>query len=184
MTLDDSDRLKVLEELESGDLDFSQALSALQGAAGVDGEQAPSPSTTRRWHLWWLIPFYFGSVSAALGIVFAFQGGWWWLLAAPLILIGILLAVLALASTRSPWLHVRVYNPERAWPKTIGISVPVPFRFAAWVIRTFGVFIPDLDEHAVAELLLAFELGRMADQPLNMELNDPDSATRVEIYLG
>ncbi len=184
MTQDEEDRLKVLEQLESGDLDFSQALSALQGAAQTSEEEIPKAAPTRRWHLWWLIPFYFGAVSAALGIVLAFQGGWWWLLAAPLILIGFALAILALASTRSPWLHVRIHNPERVWPRTIGISIPVPFRFAAWVIRTFGMFIPNLDEQAVAELLMAFELGRMVDQPLNMEINDPDSATKVEIYLG
>jgi len=52
------------------------------------------------------------------------------------------------------------------------------------VIRAFGPFIPNLDEQAVADLLMAFELGRMIDEPLNMEFNDPNSATRVEVFLG
>ena len=186
MTQSDAERLKVLEQLESGELNFDQALGELIGAAKESSsvEASAAPPTKRRWNIWWLLPFYFGVVAIGGGIVLGFQGGGWWLLAAPLLLAGIALTLLALASTRSPWLHVRIHNPERNWPKTIGISIPVPFRFAAWAIRAFGSLIPNVNEQAVAELLLAFELGRMIDEPLNMELNDPDSATRVEIFLG
>lgn len=183
MMQSDAERSKILEQLDSGELDFDQALSELIGAAedGSTGEATAAPPMTRRS---WLLPFYFGIVATAAGIVLAFQGGWWWLLAAPLLVGGVALTILALASRRSPWLHVRIHNSERSWPQTIGISTPIPFRFAAWAIRTFGALIPSLDEQAVSELLKAFELGRMVDQPLNMELNDPDSVTRVEIFLG
>ncbi len=186
MMQDDAERLKVLEQLEAGALDFDQALAELTGAARESSseEDTAAQPDTRRWHIWWLLPFYFGVVAIGGGIVLAFQGGGWWLLAAPLLLAGVVLTLLALASTRSPWLHVRIHNPERNWPKTIGISIPIPFRFAAWAIRAFGPLIPNMDEQAVAELLMAFELGRMIDEPLNMELNDPNSATRVEIFLG
>jgi hypothetical protein len=186
MTQSDAERLKVLEQLESGELNFDQALGELIGAAKERSseEASAAPPAKRRWNIWWLLPFYFGVVAIGASIVLAFQGGGWWLLAAPLLVAGIALTLLALASTRSPWLHVRIHNPERNWPKTIGISIPVPFRFAAWAIRAFGSLIPNLDEQAVAELLLAFELGRMIDEPLNMELNDPNSATRVEVFLG
>jgi len=186
MTHDDAERLKVLEQLEAGELDFDQALGELNGAANESSPKAAPAAKpdTRRWHIWWLLPFYFGVVALAGGIVLAFQGGWWWLLAAPLLLAGGVLTLLALASTRSPWLHVRIHNPERGWPKTFGFSIPIPFRFAAWSLRAFGSLIPNVDEQAVAELLMAFELGRLVDEPLNMELNDPNSATRVEIFLG
>jgi hypothetical protein len=210
MTQSDAERLKVLEQLESGELDFNQAMSELTGTAqaGSAGGTSSSPASsapaassaslvspvsfassapsaaTRRWARWWLLPFYFGVLAIGGGIVLANQGGGWWLLAVPLLLGGAMLTLLALASTRSPWLHVRIHNPERNWPRTIGISIPVPFRFAAWAMRSFGSLIPNLDEQAVGELLMAFELGRMIDEPLNMEFNDPDSATRVEIFLG
>jgi hypothetical protein len=186
MTHNDFERLKVLEQLESGELDFDQALGELIGAAKEDSSEAASeaPPTRKRWRLWWLLPFYFGVVAIGGGIVLANQGGGWWLLAVPLLLGGAVLTLLALASTRSPWLHVRIHNPERKWPRTIGFSIPIPFRFAAWAMRSFGTLIPNVDEQAVAELLMAFELGRMIDEPLNMELNGPNSATRVEIILG
>ena len=186
MTQSDAERLKVLEQLESGELDFYQALGELIGAATEGTSEAPSKAapTRKRWHLWWLLPFYFGVVAIGGGIVLANQGGGWWLLAAPLLFGGAALTLLALASTRSPWLHVRIHNPERNWPRTIGFSIPIPFRFAAWAMRSFGTLIPNVDEQAVDELLMAFELGRMVDEPLNMELNDPNSATRVEIFLG
>ena len=191
MTQSDAERLKVLEALESGELDFDQAMRELIGAAQAgsaggtsSSSDSAAPPTRKRWHLWWLLPFYFGIVAISGGIVLANQGGGWWLLAAPLLLGGAVLTLLALASTRSPWLHVRIHNPERNWPRTIGFSIPIPFRVAAWAMRSFGTLIPNLDEQAVAELLMAFELGRMIDEPLNMELNDPNSATRVEIFLG
>ena len=183
MTHSDAERLKVLEQLESGELNFDQALGELIGAATSEAASEASP-TRKRWRLWWLLPFYFGVVAIGGGIVLAIQGGGWWLLAAPLLLGGAVLTLLALASTRSPWLHVRIHNPERNWPRTIGFSIPIPFRFAAWALRSFGTLIPNVDEQAVAELLMAFELGRMIDEPLNMELNDPNSATQGEIILG
>ena len=115
MTQSDAERLKVLEQLESGELDFDQALGELIGAATEGTSEAPSKAapTRKRWHLWWLLPFYFGVVAIGGGIVLANQGGGWWLLAAPLLLGGAVLTLLALASTRSPWLHVRIHNPER-----------------------------------------------------------------------
>ncbi len=206
MTQSDDERLKVLEQLESGELDFDQAMSELMGAAqassagGISsspggtssspgatssssGATSSSPAT-RRWGHWWLLPFYFGVVAIGGGIVLANQGGGWWLLAVPLLLGGAMLTILALASTRSPWLHVRVTNPARAWPKTIGISLPVPMRFAAWAVRTIGPFIPNLDEQAIAEMLMAFELGRMMDEPLHVEIDDGESGEHVEIFLG
>ena len=183
MTHSDAERLKVLEQLEAGELNFDQALGELIGAAKEEpSDEVPEAPPTRRRS--WLLPFYFGVVAIGGGIVLANQGGGWWLLAAPLLLGGTVLTLLALASTRSPWLHVRIHNPERNWPRTIGFSIQIPFRFAAWAIRSFGTLIPNVDEQAVAELLMAFELGRMIDEPLNMELNDPNSATRVEIILG
>lgn len=182
MTQSEAERLKVLERLESGELNFDQALSELNGVPPA--EDASSPAATRRWRYSWLLPFYFGVLAMGLGIVVAYQGGWWWLLGAPLLLSGAVLTILALASRRSPWLHVRIHNPSRTWPKTIGISIPVPVRFAAWSVRTIGPFIPNLDEQAMAEMLLAFELGRRIDEPLHVEIDDSDSGQRVEIYLG
>ncbi len=208
MTQSNADRLKVLEQLESGELDFDQALSELKGAAQADGTssspgaispspggtssspsatsssagETPSSSTaTRIWGRWWLLPFYLGVLALGLGIVVANLGSWWWLLAVPLLLSGALLTILALASRRSPWLHVRVTNPARAWPKTIGISLPVPTRFAAWAVRAIGPFIPNLDEQAIAEMLI---LGGMMDEPLHVEIDDGDSGERIEIFLG
>jgi len=182
MTQSDVERLRVLEQLESGDLDFDQALSELNEVPPV--EEASPPTMTRRWRHWWLLPFYFGILAIGLGVVGLYQGGWWWLPAAPLLLAGAVLTVLALASTRSPWLHVRIYRPARAWPKTFGISLPLPMRFAAWLVRTIGPFVPNLDEQALAKTLLAFELGRTVDEPLHVEINNSDSGGRVEIYLG
>jgi len=132
MTQSDAERLKVLEQLESGELDFDQALGELIGAATSD-EVSEAPPARRRS---WLLPFYFGVVAIGGGIVLANQGGGWWLLAAPLLLGGAVLTLLALASTRSPWLHVRIHNPERNWPRTIGFSIPIPFRFHCFPVNT------------------------------------------------
>jgi len=185
MTQSDAERLKVLEQLESGDLNFDQALIELQGPSSArPADGASSTADTRRWRHRWLLPFYFGVLATGLGIAAAYQGEWWWLLAAPLLLGGVVLTVLALASTRSPWLHVRITNPSRNWPKTVGISIPVPVRFAAWSVRTIGPLIPNLNEQAIAEMLMALELGRMMEEPLHVEFDNCDSGERVEIYLG
>jgi hypothetical protein len=137
--------------------------------------------TRGRWRNWWLIPFTAGVIGSAFGIWLAQQGGWWWLLAGPSLLVGILITLLSLASIRSPWVHVRIKNPDRSWPHTFGISLPIPTQLAAWILRTFGPMIPQLEATAIDELLMALS---SEGTPLHMEVDAGPGGERIEVFIG
>lgn len=192
MTKDD--RLHVLERLESGELNVDQALGELAGAAESDssgparegwaeGQVIPEWISTS-WKYWWMLPFTIGVVLTGTGVWLAQYGGWWWLLAGPALVIGVPLTLVAVASTSSPWLHVRVQNRKGSWPRTVGVSIPIPARPLAWVLRVFGSRIPKLRDTALDEVVLALEEGGANSAPLHVEVDEGPEGERIEVYIG
>jgi hypothetical protein len=92
--------------------------------------------------------------------------------------------MLSLASTQSPWVHVRIHERHGRWPKTFGISLPIPARPAAWILRRLGSRIPQLRDTAVDELLLALDRGRYEGTPLHVEVDEGPNGERIEVYIG
>jgi hypothetical protein len=111
-------------------------------------------------------------------------GGWWWLLAAPMLLAGGTILILLLASLGSPWVHVRVDTGQKSWPRRIAISLPLPLRISAWGLRTFGVYIPGLENTSLDELLVELEGSLSKGHPIQIEVEEGDSGERIQVYLG
>lgn len=175
----------VLDQLEKGAIDVEQAIQHLSG----EGERAQSvksspPKAPRRWRAWWLIPFSIGIGLTVAGAGVATVGGWWWLLAGPLLLVGILLLTLAAATSSSPWVHVRVDTGQESWPRRIAISLPIPVRLTAWILRTFGHRIRGFEGTGIDELLLALDEGLLSDSPIFVEVYEGEGGEKVEVYLG
>jgi hypothetical protein len=178
-------RNRILSQLEEGRIDVDEAIRRLEvGEEPAFSGRGPQSAGARPWAGWWLMPFVAGLGLAALGAWPAAVGGWWWLCAGALLPLGVSLSVIGIASRRSPWVHVRVRTGQQRWPKRIAISLPVPVRSAAWVLRRMGPRWAGLGGTAVDELLLALDASLTAQAPILVEVDRVKSGENVRVYLG
>ena len=175
---------EILNQLEDGVIDVEEAVRQLMGEEETPQVKAKPTQVPRPWRAWWLIPFSIGLGLTAAGAGVATLGGWWWLCAGPLLLVGISLLTLAAATIRSPWVHVRVDTGNERWPRRIAISLPLPIRFTAWVLRVFGHRVKGLDQTAIDELLLALNEGVSSEEPIFVEVDEDSAGEKVQVYLG
>ncbi len=139
---------------------------------------------------WWIIPFWIGVAGTVMGgslmygswssrgIGFGFIASW-----IPF-LIGIGLLILGWNSRTGPWLHIRVQQKPGEKPERIAISFPIPNRFFAWSLKTFGSFIPKMNLSSADEILLSLGNYSQGDTPLTIDVNDSDDGEKVKIYIG
>jgi hypothetical protein len=144
---------------------------------------------TRKWRRWWWIPLTVGisiTVISGLLMTLAYQnsgfGFWFACLWFPLLL-GVIIISLAAASRTTRWLHVRVHQEPGEWPRTIAISLPIPIRFTAWLLRIFKPYIHGMDKTSLDEVILALEKVS-PDQPFYVTVDEGESGERVEVYIG
>jgi hypothetical protein len=158
-----------------------------------DTKAPPIPSEfdaeTRKWRSWWWIPLTIGvSITVVSGLLMflAFQssgfGFWFACLWIPLLL-GVVIMSLAAASRTTRWLHVRVHQEPGEWPRTIAISLPIPIRFTAWLLRIFKPYIHGMDKTSLDEVILALE-KTSPDQPFYVKVDEGESGEKVEVYIG
>jgi hypothetical protein len=149
------------------------------------------PLGFKKWGAFWLVPLSIGVVVTVIsglllsaGIRGAWNGFWLFCLWIPLVL-GILAMLLGWSSRTARWLHVRVNTGQDEWPRRVAISLPLPLRTSAWVMRYFGHYIPGLDDIPVPihEAILALQDSLTPDEPLYVKVDDRDGE-RVEVFIG
>ncbi len=200
--------IRLLNSLPT-ELEGSEAAPLSAGAAKVE-EPSPAPEVsveepspeakavppvaefeneTRKWRSWWWIPLSAGiTITAISGLlmVLAYQnsgfGFWFACLWLPLLL-GVVIISLAAASRTTRWLHVRVHQQPGEWPQTIAISLPIPIRFTAWLVRIFRPYIHGMDRTSIDEVILALEKVS-PDQPFYVKVDEGESGEKVEVYIG
>lgn len=139
---------------------------------------------------WWIIPFWIGVAITVLGgsllyLAWSNHGiGIGFIAAWIPFLIGVGLLVLGWNSRTGPWLHIRVQQKPGEKPERISISFPIPNRFFAWSLRTFGSFIPDMNLSGADEILLALGNYSQGGPPLTIDVDDSDDGEKVKIYIG
>ncbi|NJD58285.1 MAG: hypothetical protein C3F13_00965 [Anaerolineales bacterium] len=146
-------------------------------------------SETRKWRRWWWIPLSIGiviTVVSGLLMYTAYQnsgfGFWFACLWFPLLL-GVIIISLAATSRTTRWLHVRVHQEPGEWPRTIAISLPIPIRFTAWILRLVKPHIDNFDNANLDELVLALE-KTSPEQPIYVKVDEGDTGEKVEVYIG
>jgi hypothetical protein len=174
--------MDILQQLEDGEINADQALKMMDGSV-------PEPSTVsdvpqKKWWAWWLVPFSLGMAAAAVGYGLSQLGGVWWICAGPLLVIGGLVMVLAVLTIQSPWVHIRVHTGQDSWPKRIAISLPLPLRLTAQILRWFSPRIGAFDQTTVDELIIALEGNVSSDTPITIQVDEGESGERVEVFLG
>ncbi len=170
--------------------------NATPAAQVVEETAAPQPGSSfafdegvKKWRRWWWIPLTAGiviTVVSGLLMFLAYQasgfGFWFACLWFPLLL-GVVVISLAATSRTMRWLHVRVQQSPGEWPQTIAISLPVPIRFTAWVLRTFRRYIPNMEKTNLDEVILALE-KTSPNQPFYVKVDEDESGEKVEVFIG
>jgi hypothetical protein len=144
-------------------------------------------STVRRL---WQIPLWIGviiTILSAWGMFALVQAAnlnfWFYCLSAPLLL-GVLVIVAAVGSRKARWLFVDVHQKPGGKPARIFLGFPLPLKLAAWFLRTFGRYIPDLKKTNVDEVIQVVETGFTGEEPLVINVDEGDDGERVQVYIG
>jgi len=147
-------------------------------------------ASAQKWRRWWWIPLWVGVgitvISAGL-MYWAYTAnngfGFWFACTWFPFLLGVAIMALAWASRTARWLHVRVHQAEDERPRNIAISMPLPIRFTAWIVRTFRKFIPNMEGINIDEMILALE-KTSPNTPLSVHVDEGENGERVEVYIG
>lgn len=187
---------ETIPQVEPGKTTLAGAASAPEvveepPASSTKASSAPLEfdESINKWRRWWWVPLTVGiiiTVTSGSLMFLAYQrsgfGFWFACLWFPLLL-GVLVISLAAASRTTRWLHVRVHQEPGEWPKTIAISLPVPIRFVAWLLRVFRPHIPNMDKTSLDEVILALD-KTSPEQPFYVKVDEGESGEKVEVYIG
>lgn len=156
-------------------------------------ELEPVPDVSediRKWKRWWMVPMWIGvGIAAIFGLVlfFIYQSrgvGFWFACMLPPFIAGLFVILVAVFTRNSPWLHVRVHQAPGEKPQRISISFPLPLRFAGWVMRTFGVFIPGVEMKGIDELITTLGSSATPETPLFIDVDEGEGGEKVQVFLG
>ncbi len=197
-TISPEEGMKLIEAIgeswENSEMEYSIAKAELEGSfepnEANEYTQEVDQDHFNNLKSWWIIPFWIGVAITVMGgslmywawsahgIGFGFVASW-----IPF-LIGVGLLVLGWNSRTGPWLHIRIQQKPGEKPGRIAISFPIPNRFFAWSLRTFGSFIPNMNLSGADEILLALGNYSQGDTPLTIDVDDSDDGEKVRIYIG
>jgi len=135
----------------------------------------------------WIYPAMAGGgllvVGAALmGLFYAANAATGWRVCCgwvPMI-VGLLVALLALWSRTARWLHLRISEQGK---RKMAFSFPLPLTLTAWVVRIAQRFVPQLKETAVDEVIIALR-DSDRDEPFSVDVQDGEDGERVQVYIG
>ncbi len=197
-TINAQEGLKLIEALgetqDNLDEEYLLAKARLEEGtepeAGDEFDPQPIVEDLEKWKKWWIIPFWIGVGITIFGAALMYWAWSAWeisfgfILAWIPFLLGIGILVLGWNSRTGPWLHLRIQQKPGDKPKRISISFPLPIRFFAWSLRTFGNLIPGLNATGVDEIILALGESAHAETPLFIDVNEGDEGEQVKIYIG
>ena len=138
----------------------------------------------------WRIPLWIGvgiTVLGGLWMLGAMRAsglGFWFYCAWVPFFLGVLVITVAVGSRTSHWLFVHVKQAPGEKPQNINIGFPLPLRFAAWSLRTFGHMIPATENLVgVDEILETLADTPMGETALIVDVKD-DDGEEVQIFIG
>jgi len=169
----------------------SKSESAAPPVAEADPEAddrfAQVQSAIRRF---WQIPLWIGIgvILLSAGGMFAIMCGpganfWFYFLLLPLFL-GVALTALTVGSQYTRWIFVDVRQRYGEWPERIFWGFPLPLKLTTWLLRTFGRWIPHLNDTSVDEIIQDIETAFAGDEPLVVNVDEGGPCERVRIYVG
>ena len=168
-------------------------MEVIEAAPGAGSEKTDAPEfeeVAARARRFAMIPLWIGVGITTLfaGLMYwAIQGSgfgfWFYCLTFPFLL-GVLLIALSAGGTSARWLFVDVRQKPGEKPARITFGFPVPLRFLAWILRTFGHHIRGFHQQENAsELVEMLEKTVSSKSPLIVNVDD-DDGEKVRLYIG
>ncbi len=195
------ERKKILGMVENGQITAEEAASLLDLVSDaqpedtdktqperpvLDGPELGRLASAGRSHYWYY-PLAAGTVTVLVGgtvIASAHPnsrvGLTTWLCGWIPLFLGLATVTLAAWARTAHWVHLRIVDRD----DRVAISLPLPLRITALVLRAIRPFVPQLKETAVDEVILAVQEGLSEGQPLTIEVEDEDAGEHVQIYIG
>lgn len=204
ISLDEASRL--LSELEEFNDDPPMVLPAPEleppAASGYEEENRSKGETTPRidenypqpsgcWRSFWFFPMVLGVLMIALGAWWLYDGwrdaglGWrFWLSWIPFML-GVGITVVGWQFQNARWLHLRVKSSDEGKEHNIVFSMPIPFRFIGWLLKTFPRFLPEKIAGQDFETLMdELDKSISAEEPMVIHVDDDKDGDKVDIVIG
>ena len=182
---------KLLRGEEAAEEETSQMAEA---EATMDDEDSPSDpplisdEEIERWKRWWQLPLYAGVVVTVLSISwmnsnYLANGYSFWFFCSWLPLaLGVLLIGLSWSSKTGPWLHVRVKQDTGRDRQRVAVSMPLPLKTAAWLLRNFGHLVPQLGDMSIDEVIIALGETAKSGNPFYVEVTEENQ--HVQVFIG
>lgn len=140
-----------------------EASSSTAKEANLPPKQVDVPDF-KSWRRWMMIPLWTGVVVTILGGILMYttwmssrSPSFWFACAWVPFLIGIGLISLAWGGRSVRWLHIRIQQRAGEWPQRLAFSIPLPLKLLAWIVRTFGNRIPNVEGKDMDQIILALQ---------------------------
>lgn len=137
----------------------------------------------------WNIPLWIGigfTILGGLWMLWSMQAsgfGFWFYCAWLPFLLGVLVVATAAGSRNSRWIFVHIKQAPGERPQNITFGLPLPLHFSAWVMRTFGRWMPDVDAFGLSEILESMAEAPAGDAAVIVDVQD-DDGEHVQVFIG
>jgi hypothetical protein len=204
----DENKLEILKKVENGTLSIeegSDLIGILENADKSEKrpeildpitplepmEPSEKPKTPGCWKAAWSMILAGGAVLAGFAAWWVYQGyqksgfGWgFWLSWIPFA-IGILIMIAGWILMESPWLNVRVHSKDEGKKVHIVFSMPIPIKFASWVMRKFGHLMPEeVRDKGLGDIFDAWETSVKNGESFLVHVDDEKDGYHVEVSIG
>jgi len=204
----EKERMRILDHIECGEVSVDEGLRLLHRLSDENGiletlevrhddannnnheDTSAPPANIKKWHYWWMFPFWVGVGITILGGLFIYQNmqsndlGPWFFFAVLLSLLGIFITVLSWESRGAPWLYLRIRQKPGQKPQHFTLSIPLPVKPTVWFLRMFGSIIPILNGTSIDESILAVANSTDAKNLIYIQVDEGQDGEKVEIYIG
>ena len=186
-----SGRMQILEMIESGEISPTEGVrqlealaEPLQPAYSSEAVRIALPVWVRRicQAVFWsgtaltaggallVTLFYAGKAGVGSAIC-----GW------PLFVVGLLGLLLGIWLPSATWFSLRV---REEGSQRISLALPLPLGPIAWIVRLVRPFVPQLQDMAVDEVILALREEVRSGHPFVVDVAEGKNGERVHVYIG
>jgi hypothetical protein len=186
-----SERMQILEMIEASEISAAEGVHRLEALAEPAQQTYPPEAAPIALPAWveriWQAVFWSGAALTAGGallltVFYAGEAGvgsaicgW------PLFLTGLIWLLLGLWLPNATWFSLRV---REQGGQRISLALPLPLGPIAWIVRLVRPFVPQMQDMAVDEVILALREEVQRGRPFVVDVNEGKDGGRVHVYIG